>query len=390
LQEEPSKELWQRFINNQCSPAEAAQLVEWLAGSENEERRQQWIDHQLQQVVEVSGSNEMALDETWSGINHTISQATRSKIISFKRKAFTIAACVATLAIGIFFLSHKTGQVGIRAQVVTTKKVPAVTGKTSLILSDGTAILLDTAAGGGIALQGNTTIVKLDSGQLAYQPTNEKPGEMLHNTLVTQKGGQYNIVLPDGSRVWLNAASSLRFPVAFPGHERVVELTGEAYFEVVHNPSKPFRVLTQGAGKKATIEVLGTHFNISSYSNDASISATLLRGSIRLSTNNKSTVLRPGQQAIVTGENLTVQHADTAQVVAWKKGSFQFNYDTIETVMHQLERWYDIKVQYEGAKPIGHYMGTISRSNNLPAALKVLQESGLHCRLIGKTLIVGQ
>jgi ferric-dicitrate binding protein FerR (iron transport regulator) len=226
-----------------------------------------------------------------------------------------------------------------------------------------------------------------------------------YNTVSTPRGGQYQVVLADGSKVYLNAASSIRFPAAFTGNERRVEITGEAFFEVTKRslPSKgkmPFIVtIVQPSGSVAEVEVLGTTFNINSYANEPEIRTTLVEGSVKVSSmvNGQSSMLQPGQQASILGLSksqpshpIPIQTVDVSQETAWVKGLFFFNRSDIKTVFRQLERWYDIEVVYEGAVPDDTFSGKIQRNLPLSRVLKYLEKGNIHYQLYGKKLVIQQ
>jgi transmembrane sensor len=253
-----------------------------------------------------------------------------------------------------------------------------------LTLADGTNLVLDSAANGALAKQGNVTIIKLD-GQLAYNHAGEKAGEVLYNTITTPKGGQYQLILADGTKVWLNAASSIRFPTTFYGSQRRVELTGEAYFEVAHNPAAPFYV---GSGT-TEVMVLGTHFNIMAYSDEAATLVTLLQGSVSVQSTTHKTVIKPGQQARVATGISVADDVDTEQVMAWKNGAFVFGESmSIQEIMRQLSRWYDVEIVYQ-RQPTGRIGGSISKQVNISQVLSILEMTGeVHFELQGKSVIV--
>lgn len=265
--------------------------------------------------------------------------------------------------------------------------------KAILTLADGSRIVLDSAKNGVLSQQGNAQVIKTNSGQLAYTILNEDARRPVFNTISTPLRGQYEVVLPDGTRVWLNALSSLRYPTAFTGRQRQVELTGEAYFEVAKNEQAPFIVtLVAPAGQKAMqVEVLGTEFNLMGYGDEPAVKTTLVGGVVKVSKAGKSVKLGPGQQAqlnLGTGSLQFVQKADVDKAVAWRKGNFQFGGDDIEAVMRQLARWYGIEVKYETEKPKVHYSGEISRNLNLSKVLNMLALSGLRVKLEGNSLTV--
>ncbi len=281
--------------------------------------------------------------------------------------------------------------------------------KAILTLADGSNILLDSVQNGKLAQQGNTKIIKLDNGELLYsdsisltQDINSNPPNPLKkgefrpnnyrdqtNTLRTPRGGQYQLRLPDGTGVWLNAASSIIFPPAFTGKERRVKITGEAYFEVAKNDAMPFIV---NVNKKAEIKVLGTHFNINAYDDEAIIKTTLLEGSVQVSSSLSPSLpqsLIPGQRAIIdTQGKLSVTKADTTKTLAWKHGLFKFDSEDIGSIMKKIARWYDVEIVYEGGKPDIRLSGIISRNVNASNVLKMFELSGVEFTIEGRKVII--
>jgi ferric-dicitrate binding protein FerR (iron transport regulator) len=260
--------------------------------------------------------------------------------------------------------------------------------KAVLTLADGSTVILDDAQNGALAQQGNTKVIKL-GGKLAYDPASTGAKEVLYNTIATPRGGQYQIELPDGSQVWLNAASSLRFPTAFVGKERRVEITGEAYFEVAKDKAMPFIVSVNGA----EVQVLGTHFDVMAYREEKAIKTTLLEGSVRFVSGNNASMLKPGQQSQMTkeGQVKVVSDIDVEKVMAWKNGLFHFENADIETVMRQLARWYDIEVVYQSKRSNDLFHVEIQRNTKLSDALKILEVAGgAKFEIEGKTVYVIQ
>jgi ferric-dicitrate binding protein FerR (iron transport regulator) len=267
-----------------------------------------------------------------------------------------------------------------------------------LTLADGTQVVLDSLGNGVVATQNGAKVV-LANGQLSYVPVTTT-GEVAYNTVTTPKGRQFTVLLPDGSRVWLNAGSALRYPTLFTGSERKVEVSGEAYFEVTANAVAPFKV--QLAGQE--IEVLGTAFNVNAYADEASISTTLLEGAVRIvaeaavqpvNAAKDAVVLKPGTQSQIfhqqPGKIKVVTSVNTEQVVAWKNGAFNFNDKTLEEVLRQLARWYDVEVVYEGDVPYKTFYGEMGRTLTLSECLKVLEKMQVHFRIeAGRRLVVMQ
>jgi ferric-dicitrate binding protein FerR (iron transport regulator) len=239
-----------------------------------------------------------------------------------------------------------------------------------LTLAGGKAIVLDSATTGTIGKQGNATVAN-NNGRLIYTALHEKPGGLFYNTLTTPRGYQYQLVLPDGSKVWLNAASSITYPTAFAGKERKVVVRGEAYFEVATNKSLPF-IVQEG---DMTVQVLGTHFNINGYDDEAAMKTTLLEGAVKVLGGSSGSLLKPGQQAMLArndGRMTVVNDANIDEVMAWKNGEFLFTEAPIESIMRQVARWYDVDVVYD--TPVsGHFVADIPRNVPLSRLLKLLE-----------------
>lgn len=251
-----------------------------------------------------------------------------------------------------------------------------------LTLADGSQITLDSLGNGQISNQHGSRVI-LQSGSLTYDAAGASTAS--YNTIRTPIARQFRLVLPDGSKVWLNAASMLKYPTAFTGTDRTVEISGEAYFEIAPNAQQPFRVKIDN---KATIEVLGTDFNINAYTDESSIRTTLLTGSIRVNTTGGSAVLKPGQQAAIRETIQVNNEINTGQVTAWKDGIFNFDGMGVGEVMRQLTRWYDIEVIYEKNVPDIRFYGEIGRNLSLSQVLEGLKLSGVNFRIEGRKLIV--
>ena len=250
-------------------------------------------------------------------------------------------------------------------------------------------ISLNDAANGTITRQGNITVKKKNDGMLEYVVSQIATGNMQKpsfNTITTPRGGEYQLVLPDGTKVWLNAASSLKFPSAFTGKSRDVELTGEAYFEVAKNKERPFRVKFNNS----EIEVLGTHFDVKAYKDDEEARATLLEGSIKITKNNEQRILLPGQQATESDKKgLKISAANIEEAVAWKNGFFIFHDLDIQSIMRTAARWYDIDVNYQGNLTNKQFGGRISKYKNISGLLKNLELTGtIHFTIEGRRVTV--
>jgi len=300
------------------------------------------------------------------------------------RRWWSVAAALLVGATALWLLRRTDSRERLQPGTATLPHDHVPGGNVALLtLSDGSTITLDSAHDGVLAQQGNSSVTKLKSGQLAYRTLDEKPAAAVFNTLTTPRGGQYRLVLPDGSEVWLNAASSITYPTFFNGKERTVKITGEAYFEIAQSAAMPFKVIVNAPIGEQNIEVLGTHFNVKAYNDESAITTTLLEGSVRLSAKGVATLLRPGQQGTQQADgNIRMNpHADTEAAIAWKNGLFHFEHTDIQEVMRQLSRWYNVEVVFEGKIPDEKFDGEITRNNNLTEVLKILQLSNVHFRI---------
>lgn len=313
-----------------------------------------------------------------------IPQRAPVKRMFYQRWHYYAAGFAAAVA-GIYFFTKNPEQTAPRltqhTQTVTsTGDVPPGKDRAALILANGDTVLLGDLQQGDIATEGNTKVINLNNGVLAYEAadnnSNAVAKPMVYNSITTPRAGKYALELQDGTKVWLNAASSLRYPVAFTGKERVVEVTGEAYFEVAANARQPFIVK---AGSH-TVDVLGTHFNISAYPEDKTVNTTLLEGSVRVTNGEVSQYLIPGQQAQSGKTNAAIQlvtNPDLEDVMAWKNGIFYLNGSNLEHLMLQVGRWYNMDVEYVNVnKSAGRFMGTIPRDVPLSQVLYLLELTG--------------
>ncbi|NII25228.1 FecR family protein [Pseudoflavitalea sp. X16] len=395
--------LLQEYAAGRASQNEVEELFELLKSVEHE-------DVLRNLIVKEGTDNDPGIslpqhkwDEMWMAIS-TAAATHRPKRVRTMQWVSIAAAILVIVAAGFYFFSGKKERAG---EPVTEKSDPQQDvapggNKALLTLADGSTIVLDSIQNGLLAQQGNIIVVKLDNGQLAYKPgtQGQLPGTVGYNTIATPRGGQYHVVLPDGSAVWLNASSSLRFPTAFTGQERRIELTGEAYFEVARNKQVPFKVFVPpqpGRLEGTEVEVTGTHFNIMAYPNEESTKTTLLEGSVRVSNQQPASgqqrpavTLKPGQQAQMDNDKISVvNNVNLDQVIAWKNGLFRFKDTDIKELMRQVERWYDVEVEYQTKRRDQVYTGIVARSENLSSVLQLLELTGtVHFRVQGKKIIV--
>ncbi len=302
-------------------------------------------------------------------------------------KSVTIAAIILlAITTGIYFYSNRElAEPEHFTEIDVRNDIAPGYNKAILTLADGSKISLDDAANGLLASQGNIAITKTENGQIVYENnhidrTKFMANRSVTNTIQTPKGGKYQVRLPDGSKVWLNSASTLSYPTTFAGNERKVQLKGEAYFEISPNKNIPFRVQSGNQ----IVEVLGTHFNINSYDDEDYVKTTLLEGSVKVILNFKSDVnsntrlLKPGEQSLTkpTRSDIRIENADTEKAIAWKNGYFKFRNTPIREIMREIERWYDVELVYEGKMPTDEFTGFISNDVKISAVLKIMEESG--------------
>lgn len=349
--------------------------------------------------VKEAGIGEDEVQEVWTrireGINAPAADKGSGKLFainhSWLKRSIAIAAVFLIIALaGYFFLirpaSKQTGTGTGETAYIKTRDIAPGGNKAVLTLAGGVRILLDSARNGTLAVQGGSKLVKKHEGQLAYNAGAAEPAGTVYNTLSTPRGGQYQLTLADGTRVWLNAVSSIHFPTAFPGKERNVAVTGEVYFEVAHDAARPFKVTVNGM----TVTVLGTHFNINAYTDEDAVATTLLEGSVKVSRGGITDLLKPGQQSRMDEHGtISIQNdIDINQVVAWKNGFFQFKEADMETIMKQLSKWYNIDAVFEGPKPSAVYSGRVPRNLSLSALLKVLELSEVRLDVEGNRIII--
>jgi ferric-dicitrate binding protein FerR (iron transport regulator) len=358
-----------------------------LASAEEIQELTEWYRTGAYQDVVFPDDEEAVEKRMLLRLNNEINPS--HKKAAFFSRWVAAAAILFVTSIGGYFLLHKPEDATRIAQSIPKKNsILPGSNKAVLTLAGGKRIELTSAKNGQLATQGNTVITKAADGQIVYNTTGNSTQPINnYNTVTTPNGGQYQIVLPDGTQVWLNAASSITYPAVFAGKERLVQLSGEAYFEVAKNPSKPFRVNVNG---KQQVEVLGTHFNIEGYADDSNIKTTLLEGSVKLSYKAKSAMLKPGQMAVNDlDRSLFIKQADIEEVMAWKNGLFVFNDENIKDAMKKAARWYDVDIEYRGnilKKKLG---GTVSRYKNITDLLDNISKTGtIHYKLQGRRVIL--
>ena len=382
--------LYKRFINDKATPDEVQEFLESTGIPENEGMVKEAVYTMYEDPVP-----EEIFRKDWSKAGERIFGRKGKRFFLSKQQWWAAAASV-FLALGIggyiFSNKEKDNPRSAIAKVVTEKRhdvaAPAVSYAT-ITLANGQSIAIDSVKSGVLALQNNIALTKTEDGHIKYA-SGEQAGEkgLMLNTLTNPKGSRViNMVLNDGSHVWLNAASTITYPVAFEGIDREVVVTGEVYFEVAHDPKKKFIVKTGGL----STEVLGTHFNVNSYNDEDEIKITLLQGSVKVVSNYGATsVIKPGEQAVDAGGNLRVnKNVNVEDVIAWKNERFSFNDVNIKSIMKEVARWYDLQIEYKGNVEDLNFGGNMSRQKNVSELLKRMEATqAIKFEVEGKKIIV--
>ena len=411
--------LLEKYSAKQATKAEIDQLFALLHSGDYDETVVSYIEDQLQ-TFEPDNADDIAF---WQSRLHGGAQRITGAVtelpvdprpthrVHFLRKwGWAAAAVVIGFGIGVFFWKADIKAPEQPAVAVKPTVVPYGKNGAVLALSDGKFVDLDSLKNGFVADQ-NGTRVSLKDGALAYDASDAVNGKIIHNSVYTPYGRQCQLTLPDGTKVWLNAGSTIKFPTAFIGKERVISIEGEAYFEVAKNATMPFIVTMElpqttegGWPRLARIEVLGTHFNVNSYGID--VETTLLEGSLKVvnegyyvyedyrkkdyKKKQDSVILKPGEQSISDGvTKLKVDHsADVDKVMAWKNGLFVFDGASFNDIINELERWYDVQIVFEKAAPKIEFEGKLTRDVPLTDLLKMFEKSDIHFKTEGRKLII--
>ena len=396
MQEDRIDYLTEKFFRDACSDSELLELAALIKQNPDEELvevlQNAWAKYDEEVEMPEKTSERILAKIFPAKIISLFEDENEQKIMPVRLWQATAAAAILVLGFGLYWWlglkeSSKMADQNTR-QTTALADLPPGGNKAVLTLGDGSEIILDSAKNGNLGNQGNSNITKSKTGELIYNEGSAKAvNTIVFNTVTTPKGGQYHIVLPDGSGVWLNAASSLKFPTSFTGKERRVEITGEVYFEVMHNAKMPFIVKIN----ETEVAVLGTHFNVMAYPDEKTLKTTLLEGAVKVSRAGKSATLSPGQQASITnsiGNIRVLANVDTEKEMAWKNGYFQFEDENLESIMRQVARWYDVDVNYDGNMNKEHFTGRLPRNANVSKVLKILSLSGVKFRIENKTINV--
>lgn len=357
--------LLDKFKSGEISKEEIVLLENWYL---------QWKPDRL--PLSVSEIDKVK-DEIWQKIDPSKTQS--AQVVSIWRKLMVAGMLLISLSIGSYFLwKNYPTQMQVSTQVNTLKRIKPGKLQATITLANGKKILLVKGLNGNLGREGNESIDVAQDHSISYNRVSSASKLVIYNTLTTTKGEQspYPLILSDGTKVWLNAASSLHFPTSFYGKERKVTLTGEGYFEVAKNAAMPFKVDVAGKGE---VEVLGTHFNVNAYDDESVLKTTLLEGRIKSSFANQFVYLSPGEQSVFEKTNNRLrlkQNVDMEKAVAWKNGVFDFDDDDISNIMRQLGRWYDIKIQYDGRITAQHFTGAVRKQVPLSDVLMMLKKAG--------------
>lgn len=370
--------LFQQWFNGAATPAEQQELQQLLEDSRHDAALHTALEKAWTGFTPDAGMNGQDAGRIFRQIT------TPKTVVRPMRRWWAVAAAAVVLGMAVVGYHRLQTKEFPSPQIISSNAdIAPGSNKATLTLADGSVVTLD-STGNQVIRQGSARISQ-QGGQLRYEGTDGQP---VWNKLNTPRAGQFRLTLPDGTRVWLNAASSIRYPTAFAGRERKVKITGEVYFEVTPDAMKPFRVEAAG---RSTVEVLGTSFNISAYDDETHIKTTLLEGKVRVAAKDHSAQeLLPGQQAqqSASGAITVSSDIDPAEVLAWKEGWFRFNQASLPEVMRQLSRWYDVEIKYEGAVPDRAFEGKIRRDLTLAQVLRILERSGVHTKIEGKQLIL--
>jgi len=377
-------ELAKKWLNNTITPAEQEEFAAWYNTGQ---------DKPIEIPPTFAENDEALKQRILTKINREIKKDD-SRVRKIMPVWLRYAASIVLFAGGFmcyYVQTHRAVKPHVLARQQKPLKNDAGPGgnKAILTLANGSKINLSDVKNGVLASQGQTVLKKDKDGRIIYESPGAKgvDSSAIFNTITIPRGGQFQVVLSDGSKVWLNSASSITFPAAFSKTERKVTITGEVYFEIAKNKAKPFRVVTG----EQTVEVLGTHFDINAYTDEEALKTTLVEGSVKVTSGAQSVVLKPEQQAsLLPGKagKIKVTTVDTDNVLAWTTGNFQFEKAEIASIMREAGRWYDVDIKYEGEIPKRRFTGSISRSVNLSELLKMLKYTGINFKIADKTIVV--
>lgn len=382
-----NKEFYQfllaRYADGSATEDELNELFNELNKREHEAEWAEIID----QVISLSANNEPYDERYWDPVIQQIlsTKQVETPVRRLNTKRWWVAASVIILASVALYLLYPLGKQSNKPETSSRDMLNIVPGKQGAILTlaDNSQVLLDTLKNGTVLTMEGGGNARVVNGNLVY---GSNGSDVTYNTVTTPNGRQYRIELPDGTLIWLNAGSSVRYPTAFTGAYRVVRITGEAYLEVAKNPKMPFRV---DLNNNISLQVLGTSFNVNAYDDEPFVKTTLLEGSVRVDNNGQAQKLVPGQQAAVN-EKINVTKVDVQQVIAWKNGLFDFNNKDVKSALREIARWYDLSIVYESEPASGEIVGKMQRNLALSQVMETLSDLDIHYRIEGRKLIVSK
>ncbi|WP_461788087.1 FecR family protein [Pedobacter sp.] len=370
-----AEELLNKYALGNCTEQELEQLHTW------------YLDGELGEVNLTAAEVEEIKNNVWQTLPvHQDREKTTIKLnpMRWLRHIAVAASILLCIILGYHYINHKSSS---NTQLAKQEMIVPGSNKAVLTLADGTEIDLTNINSGVLGNDHGTSIVKTNEGNIVYGDDKSSDKKVVWNTLSIPAGGYYNVTLSDGTKVWLNAKSSLTYPTDFAGKERIVALDGEGYFEVAHNPNKPFKVTTA----TQTVEVLGTHFNINAYTDEAFTTTTLLEGSVKVLAAGQQKLLTPNQQAKLKDNRIDIANCNAENAVDWVNNDFIFDSDPLETIMRKLSRWYNVEVSYPQNLAKLEFTGSISRSKNITQVLKIMELTGVvNFKVEGRRITVMQ
>lgn len=392
MKEQRLEELFRRYLHEGLTDAEETELFQLWLDPLLENRMAQLLNDFYNGLPEDKDMTDREADLVFQQIVKKQAPVHQLPVVTGRTiwKRVVVAASVLLLVglSGYFLFFNKKQE---RSQEVAQAKLPVdigapKTNRAMITLANGQRIYLDSAAKGSLTVQGAVKLLKLEDGKIAYKATGALQGETGYNTLFNPRGSRViDMALSDNSHVWLNAGSSVTYPVAFTGNERKVSVEGEAYFEVAHDALKPF-IVSKG---KTAVRVLGTRFNVNAYDDEEYIRVTLLQGAVQVTNYQFAAAIKPGEQAIVKSGNIDVKGSvDLEQVMSWKEGYFRMKGTDLASLMRQVARWYDVQVEYENGVPAASFGGLINRDVSLPDMLKAFEQYGIYSRIDNGKVIV--
>lgn len=381
--------LIQKYLKEELSEAELQQLQDWQQQSEGNRRifNKLTDDTYLMQAITdhyKMDPDDIALQKINARIDADLQPKPQTGIRHIWIRLTVAAAVLVVLATSVMYIFRKKQDTGIVQVTQTIQDIAPGGYSATLKLADGRSVVLDSSTANQLPQQGNAQVLN-KNGQLVYTPTTgSQHDEVIWNTLSTAKGQTYPLLLSDGSRVTLNSASSIRFPVSFTGDVREVQVTGEVFFQVAHNAAKPFKVTARGMD----LQVLGTSFNVNAYDDEETVKATLVEGSIQIKKGTQKKIIKPGQQAQVLTNEIKISEVDIDKITAWKQGFFRFKEDKLSEAVKNIARWYNVDVVLEGNAANVDVSGDIPRTANLSELIKLLSVIDVEARIEGKKLIL--